>query len=106
MANAASTGYQNQGREIEDRARAAGQRLSDTASDLASKANEKFEGAMHGAERTAERLSEQGREAGERMTEVAGNLRGAVDKSVRDQPMATLAVAGALGFVLGALWKS
>ena len=38
--------------------------------------------------------------------EVAGNLKGAVDKSVKDQPMATLAVAAALGFVLGALWKS
>jgi ElaB/YqjD/DUF883 family membrane-anchored ribosome-binding protein len=38
--------------------------------------------------------------------EVAGNLKGAVDKSMKDQPMATLAVAAALGFVLGALWKS
>ncbi len=38
--------------------------------------------------------------------EVAGNLKGAVDKSMKDQPMASLAVAAALGFVLGALWKS
>ena len=38
--------------------------------------------------------------------EVAGNLKGAVAKSVKDQPMATLAVAAAVGFVLGALWKS
>ena len=37
---------------------------------------------------------------------VAGNVKGAVDKSVKDQPMATLAVAAVLGFVLGALWKS
>jgi ElaB/YqjD/DUF883 family membrane-anchored ribosome-binding protein len=37
---------------------------------------------------------------------VAGNLKGAVDKSVKDQPMTTLAVAAAVGFVLGALWKS
>jgi hypothetical protein len=36
----------------------------------------------------------------------AGNLKGAVDKSVSDQPMATLAVAAMLGFVLGAIWKS
>ena len=41
-----------------------------------------------------------------RMGEVAGNLKGAVDRSVKDQPMATLAVAAAVGFVLGALWKS
>ena len=38
--------------------------------------------------------------------EVAGNLKGAVDKSVKEQPMATLALAAAVGFVLGALWKS
>jgi len=38
--------------------------------------------------------------------EVAGNLKGAVDKSVKNQPMATLAIAAAVGFVLGALWKS
>ena len=40
------------------------------------------------------------------MQEVAGNIKGAVDKSVKDQPMATLAVVAAVGFVLGALWKS
>jgi ElaB/YqjD/DUF883 family membrane-anchored ribosome-binding protein len=40
------------------------------------------------------------------MQEVAGNLKGAVDRSVRDQPMATLVFAGIVGFVLGTLWKS
>lgn len=40
------------------------------------------------------------------MQDVAENLSDAFDKSLRDQPMATLAVAAALGFVLGALWKS
>jgi len=34
------------------------------------------------------------------------NIKGAVDKSVKDQPMATLAAVAAVGFVLGALWKS
>lgn len=38
--------------------------------------------------------------------EVAGNLKDAVDRSTRDQPMVTLAMAAALGFVLGAIWKS
>jgi ElaB/YqjD/DUF883 family membrane-anchored ribosome-binding protein len=33
-------------------------------------------------------------------------VKGAVDKSIKDQPMATLAAAAAVGFVLGALWKS
>ena len=51
-------------------------------------------------------VAERGRVAGENVQQVAGNLKSAVDTSVRDQPMATLAVAAALGFVLGALWKS
>jgi ElaB/YqjD/DUF883 family membrane-anchored ribosome-binding protein len=29
-----------------------------------------------------------------------------VDKSVKDQPMATLALAAVIGFVLGAIWKA
>lgn len=40
------------------------------------------------------------------MSQVVGNFRGAVNKSLRDQPMATLAMAGIAGFVLGAIWKS
>jgi len=40
------------------------------------------------------------------MQEVAGNFKGALDKSVSEQPMATLAMAAVLGFILGALWKS
>ena len=51
-------------------------------------------------------LPEKGREAGERMQEVAGNMKGALDSSVKDQPMVTLAMAAVVGFVLGALWKS
>jgi hypothetical protein len=48
--------------------------------------------------------ADQIRESG--VGEVAGNLKKAVDKSTRDQPMATLAMAAALGFVLGAIWKT
>jgi ElaB/YqjD/DUF883 family membrane-anchored ribosome-binding protein len=58
------------------------------------------------AESVANRAVEQGREVGERVQEVAGNIKGAVDRSVKDQPMATLAMAAVVGFVLGALWKS
>ena len=57
-------------------------------------------------EEFANNATQQGREAGERIQEVAGNVRGAVDKSIKDQPIATLAVAAVAGFVLGALWKS
>jgi ElaB/YqjD/DUF883 family membrane-anchored ribosome-binding protein len=101
-----SGSYANQARDVEDRARRAGSQMSDSASDLATKAGEQLEGVMHSAEHAARQVAEQGREAGERVQVVAENFRTAVDKSVREQPMATLAVAAALGFVVGALWKS
>lgn len=90
----------------EDRAKAAASSMADSASDLASKAGQQFDKALNSAQATARSMSEQGREASERMQEVAGNMRVAIDKSVREQPMATLAVVAAFGFVLGALWKS
>ena len=54
----------------------------------------------------ASRVAAEVHDVGVKVQEVAGNLKGAVDKSVRDQPMATLAMAAVLGFVLGAIWKS
>jgi ElaB/YqjD/DUF883 family membrane-anchored ribosome-binding protein len=80
--------------------------VADKASEYASKAGEKLDQAYESADATVRSVAEQGREAGERVQEVAGNMKSAVDKSIKDQPMATLAVVGALGFVLGALWKS
>jgi ElaB/YqjD/DUF883 family membrane-anchored ribosome-binding protein len=40
------------------------------------------------------------------MEDVAGNVKGVIDRSVKDQPVTTLLVAAAVGFVIGALWKS
>jgi ElaB/YqjD/DUF883 family membrane-anchored ribosome-binding protein len=54
----------------------------------------------------AHRVADQSREASDKVQEVAGNFKTAVDKSLKDQPMATLVMAGLLGFVLGAIWKS
>jgi ElaB/YqjD/DUF883 family membrane-anchored ribosome-binding protein len=73
---------------------------------MADKASDNFRQMASQAEDAANRMVEQGREVGERMQEVAGNFKGAVDRSVKDQPMATLAMAAVVGFVLGALWKS
>ena len=80
--------------------------VTDKATEYATMAGEKIESAMGSADAMVRSAADQGREAGERVQEVAGNFKSAVDKSVKDQPMATLAVVGALGFVLGALWKS
>jgi ElaB/YqjD/DUF883 family membrane-anchored ribosome-binding protein len=80
-------------------------------SDLAEKASEVKETAADQLKKVADRAEglasdaiDQLRETG--AGEVAGNFKGAFDKSVKDQPMATLALAAAVGFVLGALWKS
>jgi ElaB/YqjD/DUF883 family membrane-anchored ribosome-binding protein len=73
---------------------------------LADKATDQARSVAQHVEDFASNTAQQGREAGERIQEVAGNVKGAVDKSMKDQPMATLVAAVAIGFVLGALWKS
>jgi ElaB/YqjD/DUF883 family membrane-anchored ribosome-binding protein len=73
--------------------------LEDKATDQFKKVADRVEGVAHSA-------ADQVRDVTDRAGEVAENLKGAVDKSVKDQPMATLAMAAAVGFVLGALWKS
>ena len=75
-------------------------------SDLKDKAADQFSKAADHVEGAASRVAEQGREAGERMQEVAGNFKGALDKCIKDQPMATLAGVAIVGFILGAIWKS
>jgi len=81
------------------------ERATERFEHLADKATDQFRNLADRAEDAAGRVAKHGRDAGERMHEVAGNLKGAVDKSVKEQPMATLAVAAIAGFVLGALWK-
>ena len=81
-------------------------RSSDQITDLKEKATDQLGKAAGQAESMASRVADQGREASERIEEAGRNLKGALDKSVKDQPMATLAVAAMVGFVLGALWKS
>jgi ElaB/YqjD/DUF883 family membrane-anchored ribosome-binding protein len=75
-------------------------------SDLADKATDQFKKVADRVEGVAGAAADQVRDVTDRAGEVAGNLKGAVDKSVKNQPMATLAIAAGVGFVLGALWKS
>jgi ElaB/YqjD/DUF883 family membrane-anchored ribosome-binding protein len=74
--------------------------------DLIDKGTEQFKKVADRVEGLAAGAAGQMRDVSDRTGEVAGNLKGALDKSVKDQPMATLALAAAVGFVLGALWKS
>jgi len=81
-------------------------RQSDQFSNLKDKATDQFGRVADQAEGVANRVAEQGRHASEGMQQVAGNMKGALDKSLEDQPMATLAMVAIVGFVLGAIWKS
>lgn len=92
--------------DIEHAARTTLDNVADKAAEVANKAGYHVDRALDSAEAAARSVAEHGRDAGERVSQVAGNMRTAIDKSVKDQPMATLAVAAALGFVVGALWKS
>ena len=78
--------------------------LADKATDLKDKATDQFKKVADRVEGLASDAVDHLRDTG--AGEVAGNLKGAVDKSVKDQPMATLALAAAVGFVLGAIWKA
>lgn len=58
------------------------------------------------AERARDDLLAQGSELGSNVKKVGANFSQALDKSISDQPMTTLGLAVATGFVLGALWKA
>lgn len=77
-----------------------------TAEEFAGKAADFAERTSEEVQRVANSVANQSREATEQLQEVAQNFKNAVDKSVNDQPLTTLAVAAGLGFVIGALWKS
>jgi len=86
--------------------RATGEYGRTAVNDLADKAIGAAERAGEKIERVVQDAAEQGRQATEQVQVVADNFKTAVDKSVKDQPLTTLAVAAAVGFVVGALWKS
>ena len=74
--------------------------------DLREKAGARLDVMADHVESAVKTVAVRGREVGGNVQQVAGNLKAAVDTSVKDQPMATLAIVAALGFVLGAIWKS
>jgi len=77
--------------ELHDQFDRVSDKVTETAKDVANQAS---------------KLVNRAAEVGGNMQEVAGNVQSAVSKSVKEQPMATVAIAAVLGFVLGAIWKS
>lgn len=89
-----------------DEVRTASRDLADKAVDAGIRAVDSLDMAVSSVQDTGQRLAAQGSELGENLQKVAKNFSNAVDKSVTEQPMTTLGVAVAAGFVLGALWKA
>ena len=83
---------------VEETAKAAG----DKAASMAGKAAETTGRIVGVVEKVAPSL----REARDGVSEVGSTMYSAVRKSAKKQPMSTLFVAGAIGFVIGAIWKS
>jgi ElaB/YqjD/DUF883 family membrane-anchored ribosome-binding protein len=57
------------------------------------------------AQEIAGKVADQACEYGEKAQEAARNFKPYVEKSMKERPMETLAVASVIGFLLGALWK-
>jgi ElaB/YqjD/DUF883 family membrane-anchored ribosome-binding protein len=73
--------------------------------DMADATGERVKETADSAQEMAGNIADQARHHGERAQEAVKQFRPFVEKSLKEQPIATLAVAAAIGLVLGALWK-
>ncbi len=92
--------------EISDNVRTASRDLTDRAVDAGMHAADQLERTAASVQDAGERLVAKGSELGDNMQKVAVNFSKAVDKSVAEQPLTTLGMAVAAGFILGAIWKA
>ena len=72
---------------------------------IANKATDQLKGAAESALESVERVTEQAREYGEQARKVVNEFKPLVEKSLKEQPLTTLAGVAFIDFVLGALWK-
>jgi ElaB/YqjD/DUF883 family membrane-anchored ribosome-binding protein len=79
--------------------------LTEKIADTVGDATEAAINQVRSAASSAAELGDRGRAAADRTQQVAASFKSALDKSLQDQPRATLAAAAILGFVIGALWK-
>jgi ElaB/YqjD/DUF883 family membrane-anchored ribosome-binding protein len=80
--------------------------LADKAMEVGVRAADTLGRAVGTVQETGDQLAAQGAELSENLQKVANNFSKALNKSVAEQPMTTLGVAVAAGFVLGAIWKA
>jgi ElaB/YqjD/DUF883 family membrane-anchored ribosome-binding protein len=78
---------------------------TDRLRDIADATSEKVKDAASSAQDMAGKVADQAREYGDQAQDAVKQVRPFLEKSLKEKPMATLAGAAALAFVLGALWK-
>ena len=88
-----------------DYSKGEGKQSSKQAQDAAGAVTEKLGDAAAQAQELAGHVVEQARVYGEQAQEAVKSFKPYVEKSMKEKPMATLAVAALIGAVLGALWK-
>jgi ElaB/YqjD/DUF883 family membrane-anchored ribosome-binding protein len=79
--------------------------VKDRLGEMADTATAKVKDVAESAQDMAGKVADQARVYGEQAQDAAKQVKPFVEKSLREQPMATLAGVAVLGFVLGALWK-
>ena len=68
---------------------------------------DKWAESLNGGLSTAVRdVADRGRQVQQHLGEVGSNVGGAVQRSLKEQPTATLVWAAVIGFALGAIWRS
>ena len=83
----------------------AGEKGTDRLREMADTATDQLKGAADRAQDLAGDVSQQARVYGEKAQDAVRQVKPLVEKSLKEQPMMTLAAVAAIGFVLGALWK-
>jgi ElaB/YqjD/DUF883 family membrane-anchored ribosome-binding protein len=78
---------------------------SDRVQNAAGAAADKAAEVAANAQELAGKVEDQAREYAEQAQEAAKNFKPFAEKSIKEQPFATLAVAALFGAALGALWK-
>ena len=77
----------------------------DRLRDMADATAERVKEAAKTTEEMASKVADQAREYGNQVQEVTKQVRPFMEKSLKEQPIATLAGVAVLAFALGALWK-
>jgi ElaB/YqjD/DUF883 family membrane-anchored ribosome-binding protein len=75
------------------------------ASHAAHTVADQVKGAADDVQEFAGKMVDQALEYGEKAQDAARNIKPFMEKSLKEQPLATLAAIAVVGFALGALWK-